>query len=95
MSGHHEKVGASKSLNKTIAELEEFVQAGRERLPDEKLREVLHEHLADLAEKWFERGFKRGCVEARRGYRAEGSFPTRVKYNGNRELFTGMIATCV
>lgn len=89
MSKQDEKIGAAKSLNKTITEIEAFLQTGRERPSAHELREVLHEQLADLAEKWFKKGFKRGCIEAQRAYRTDGIFPERVRYDGNRELFTG------
>lgn len=89
MNHRDHAAGASKSLRKTVNEIEVFVQSGRERMPEEKLRDFLHEHLADLAEKWLKRGFKRGCIEARRKFKADGKFPEKVRYNGDRELFTG------
>jgi hypothetical protein len=67
----------------------EFLEDDSQRVAAGKLRPFLHEKLADLAEKWLKRGFKRGCIEVEREFKMEGSFPVSVRYEGSRELFTG------
>src|SRR5947209_2906028 len=81
---------ASKSLNKTIGEIEAFVLGDEVPPPQGVLRPFLHSKLADLAEKWFRVGFRRGCIEARREWRLNnGGFRKEITYDGTRELFAG------
>ena len=87
MSKRDHAAGASKSLNKTITEIMTFLGDDGDRTG--KLRPLLHEKLANLAEKWLKRGFRRGCIEARKEFRKSGSFPDKVVYDGVRELFAG------
>jgi hypothetical protein len=80
--------GASKSLNQTISEIKRFLgqpPGGR----GAKLRVFLHEKLADLAEKWYKKGFKRGHIESRKAFRESGAVPKPLRYKGSRELFAG------
>jgi hypothetical protein len=88
MSKEHAK-GASKSLNLTITEIMEFLGDEDQRTAPGTLRPFLHSKLADLAEKWLKRGFRRGCIEAERDFGELGAFPQTVRYKGKRELFTG------
>jgi hypothetical protein len=82
--------GASKSLNKTITEIETFLKSKSQHPgPGQQLRPFLHEALADLAEKWLKRGFNRGHKESRRLFFAENKVPVTLRYKGYRELFTG------
>jgi hypothetical protein len=81
--------GASKSLNKTIDEIEAFLQGSSVAMPAGTLRPFLHTKLADLAEKWLKRGFKRGCIQSQKKFRELGQFPKAVTYDATRELFAG------
>jgi hypothetical protein len=89
MASSDDARGASQSLNKTITEIMEFLGDDGQRAAPGTLRPFLHEKVADLAEKWLKRGFKRGCIEAKREFDVHGSFPKQITYKGNRELFTG------
>ena len=88
MSSRFEMIGASKSLRKTINEIESFLE-GEERLPDGKLRGELNELLADFAEKWLKHGFRGGCILTKRHYEEKGRFPKRVSRSVKRVLFAG------
>lgn len=89
MAKNAHAAGASKSINKTISEIEGFLQNAGVNAPAGKLRPMLHASIADLAEKWYRRGFKRGCIEAKDAYKETGKFPKEVTYDGSRELFIG------
>ena len=88
MSKQDHKIGASKSLQKTISEIGNFIESDIERQPDEKLREFLHKKIAELSAYWFERGFLRGCIECEKAFDQIGSFPKKVAYAKSREVFT-------
>jgi hypothetical protein len=81
--------GASKSLNKTIKEIIEFLGENREHRPIKRLRLFLWEKLADLAEKRYKRGFRRGHIESHRKFVETGVFPSTLDYDGEREFFKG------
>jgi hypothetical protein len=85
MSRHHLKVGASRSLNKTISELMAHMGDDGDR-PKGDLRDVLHEKIGDLAESWFRKGFNRGHKEAHRLYEEQGAVPTTLKTKAKRTL---------
>ena len=75
--------GASASLNKSIREIEDFLDGIGFRPPKGKLRNQLHEKIGDLAQNSFERGFRRGCIEM------EKNFPRSISYEANRTFFGG------
>jgi hypothetical protein len=83
--------GASRSLNKTISEIMTFLEDDEARPKPAKgvLRPFLQKKIGDLAEYWFKRGVRRGCIEAERQYHDLGTFPQKVIYYKTRELFTG------
>ncbi len=85
MSRHHQKVGASKSLNKTITELMAHLGDDGDR-PKGNLRNILREKIGDLAESWFRKGFNRGHKEAHRHYEEQGQVPTTLKTKAKRTL---------
>ena len=77
-------------MNKTISEIMDVLEdeGGHPGRRGAK-RAFLHKKLADLAEKWYRRGFKRGHVESRKAFREHGTVPAKLRYEGSRELFTG------
>jgi hypothetical protein len=75
--------GASASLNKSIREIEDFLDGLGLRPPKGKLRNQLHEKIGDLAQKSFERGFRRGCIEM------EKKIPRSISYEADRSFFGG------
>jgi hypothetical protein len=80
--------GSSKSLKKTINEIMTFLgdDAGS---PRDKLRDFLHEKLADFAEHWYKRGVRRGHMESHKEFKATGAVSAKLRYKGKRELFIG------
>lgn len=84
MSRQHLKIGASKSLNKTISELMDHM--GDSDRPEGKLRDVMREKIGDLAESWFRKGFNRGHREAHRHFEEQGAVPTTLKTKAKRTL---------
>lgn len=85
MSNNHQKIGASKSLNRTITELMAHMGDEGER-PKSDLRKALREKIGDLAESWFRKGFNRGHKEAHRRYEEQGEVPTTLKAKAKRTL---------
>lgn len=85
MSNHHQKIGASKSLNRTITELMAHMGDDGER-PKGDLRKVLREKIGDLAESWFRKGFNSGHKEAHRHFEEQGAVPTTLKTKAKRTL---------
>jgi len=85
MSNHHQKIGASKSLNRTITELMAHMDDDGER-PKGDLRKALREKIGDLAESWFRKGFNRGHKEAHRHFEEQGAVPTTLKTKAKRTL---------
>ncbi len=81
--------GASKSLTKTIREIEDYLQDVKVQIPKGVLRSNLHRKLADLAEKWMKRGFRRGCIELEKEFKVTRRFPKKISYDCSRELFSG------
>jgi len=77
------------SLNKTIREIGDYLQGIEVEDPKGILRPYLHKKLADLAEKWMKRGFRRGCIELEKEFKATRRFPKKVVYDCSRELFPG------
>jgi hypothetical protein len=75
--------GASTSIKKSIQEVEDFLAGHSLGPPKGPLRTKLHEMLGALAQKSFERGFRRGCLEMEKG------FPSSVAYEAERALFGG------
>ena len=57
--------GASRSLNKTIRELEDIL-AGNCVRPTGKMRRALHRLMRDYGEHWLRLGFARGIEELRK-----------------------------
>jgi hypothetical protein len=81
--------GASKAINKTITEIED-VLAGLVLSPaGSGLRNDLRLTIAKLAQHWFRRGFRRGCIEAHRSKTASGKPPKPVIYDARRDFFDG------
>jgi hypothetical protein len=83
--------GRSESLNKSITEIMIFL-GDEEKRPGGmgvKLREFLHEKLADLSEYWYKRGVRRGHMESHKEFRATGGLSTRLHYKGKKEFFEG------
>ena len=81
--------GASASLNQTISEIMDFLgdQGRRPGGRGAKLREFLHEKLADLALKRYKRGFRRGHMESHKKFVETGAFPDELSYVCEREFF--------
>lgn len=79
--------GASKSLNKTIKEIMEFLGQKKKHQPRKGLRPFLREKLADLAEKRYRRGFRRGHMESHKKFVETGAFPSELSYVCEREFF--------
>ncbi len=85
MSRHHQKIGASKSLNKTITELMAHLGDNGDR-PKSDLRGILREKVGDLAESWFKKGFNRGHKEAHKHFEEQGVVPVMLKAKAKRTL---------
>ncbi|MGO9591982.1 MAG: hypothetical protein ACLP3K_18280 [Candidatus Acidiferrales bacterium] len=81
--------GASASLNRTITEIMEFLgdRGPRPGGRGARLREFLHEKLANLAEKRYRRGFRRGHIESHKKFVKTGVFPRELRFVGEREFF--------
>lgn len=81
------KAGASASLNKTITEIREFLDdhGGR---PDADLRGFLRKKLADMSEKRYRRGFRRGHIQSYKKFLETGVFPKEIEFEAKREFFT-------
>jgi DNA-binding transcriptional MerR regulator len=79
--------GASKSLNKTIKEITEYLGQKKKHLRRKPLRAFLREKLADLAEKRYRRGFRRGHMESHKKFAETGVVPNTLHYYGEREFF--------
>ena len=89
--GRNAAGGASASLNKTISEIMAFLN-DRGRRPGGRgadLRDFLHEKLADLAEKRYRRGFRRGHMESHKKFVDTGVFPNEIDFEAEREFFDG------
>ena len=81
--------GASKSLIKTIRELED-VLAGIGLGPTRSaLRSELRSKVGQLAQRWFRRGFRRGCIETNRLAKSSGKLPKKISYDARRDFFDG------
>ena len=83
--------GRAESLNTTITEVMDFLgdEAKRPGGWGAKLRPFLHEKLADLAERWYKRGVRRGHMECHKEFKATGALSRKLRYAGNREFFVG------
>lgn len=81
--------GASSSLNKSIAEIDTFLTGHGVPMSPGPLRDELHDKLADLAQKWYRRGFSRGHRESRATYLALGKVPKKLRAKVGRNLFAG------
>jgi len=79
--------GASRSLNRTITAIMEFLDDEGDR-PASGLREFLYDKLRDLAEKWYRRGFKRGHIESFKKTKGAGA-PRTLRYDATRQFFVG------
>jgi len=81
--------GASASLNKTMAEIdlilegETLVTEGRLR---EKLRAKLLDAMTEVAVDWLKHGFAGGHIVAARRFAKEGSFPTKIEIEAERNF---------
>lgn len=78
--------GASASLNKSITALMDFLHENGKR-PSGRLRPALEKLLAQLAKKWYRKGFNRGhreSAEQTKGTRV----PTMLHFDATREFFT-------
>jgi len=78
-------------LNKTIAEIMEFLKDPGKRPPlgPEMLRFFLHDKIGDLAERWFRRGFNRGHIESYKAFSAEETVPQTLEFKCRRNLSPG------
>ena len=85
MSKYHQKIGASKSLNRTITEIMAHLGDDGER-PKIDLRKVLRIKIGDLAESLFRKGYKLGHREAHRHFEEQGVVPTTLKTKAKRRL---------
>jgi hypothetical protein len=81
--------GSSKSLNKTIREIKEFLGDNAKRPEGVKLRVFLREKIADLAEHWYKRGARRGHMEIYKEWKAKGKVSRKFRYEGTREFYDG------
>lgn len=81
--GH--RAGASKSLNKTITEIVDFLGDEVDR-PSKNLRAFLHDKMGDLAESWYRKGFNRGHRESYKVFTSEGEVPVRLEAKKKRTL---------
>ncbi len=75
--------GASASLKKTIRRTQNTT-GRRQKIPTRGLRRVSEQALADLSEKMYRRGFKRGHMEARQEFERTGTVPSRLDYKSSR-----------
>jgi len=78
--------GASKSLKKSLSEIEDFLQ-GNKIAPATALRAELHEKLEKFAIYWYRRGFRRGHRESNKQL-VRGKVPETLKCDAAREFFT-------
>jgi hypothetical protein len=78
-------------MNRTISEIMTFLsdQGRRPGGRGTDLRDFLHEKLADLAEKRYRRGFRRGHMESHKRFVDTGVFPTEIDFEAEREFFDG------
>jgi hypothetical protein len=83
--------GSSKSLTKTIKEIKKFTRDTAKRPKDMKLREHLHALLAKFGEGWYKRGFRRGHIESYKKFRATDGFPSKLRYEKEKEFFTNQV----
>ena len=82
---HDFAAGASASLNKTITAIERFLEDKGNR-PPSGLRAYMFDRQADLAVKWYRRGFKRGHEETAKQCK-KGRVPRVLRYHATREFF--------
>jgi DNA-binding transcriptional MerR regulator len=81
--------GQSRSLNLTISEIKAFLGDSGKRPAEAKLRDFLHEKLADLSKHWYKRGVKRGHMESYKEWKATRKVSKRFRYKATREFFDG------
>lgn len=81
--------GASKSLNKTISEIEAVLAGAGIPPTASPLRKNLRSAISKLAQNWFRRGFRRGCIETHGVWKGTGKFPREVTYDARRDFFDG------
>jgi len=80
--------GASASLNQTISKIMKFLQDEGSR-PSRDLRACLDEKIADLAERWYKRGVRRGHIESYKEFVDKGTLSGKLRYKSQREFFKG------
>jgi len=84
--------GASKSLNKTISEIMRFLgdNSRRQGGKGTRLRDFLHEKIADFGTYWYKRGVRRGHMESYKEFKKTGEVAMKFHYEGKREFFRGL-----
>ncbi len=78
--------GASKSMNKTIAEIEDVLAGWQLGPTNSPLRQKLRSRISQLGQTWFRRGFRRGCIESNR---PQNKSKKRISYDARRDFFDG------
>jgi hypothetical protein len=78
---------ASKSLNKSIGEIEKVLAGLPLPSTNSVLRRKLRSQISQLAQYWFGRGFRRGCIETHEVMKQ----PKKIKiaYDARRDFFDG------
>jgi hypothetical protein len=54
-----------------------------------KLRDFLHEKLADLSEYWYKRGVRRGHIECHKEFKTTGALSARFQYKCKKDFLMG------
>jgi hypothetical protein len=81
--------GASASLTLSMEEIEAVLGGIVLGPPGGPLRKELRAKISELSKRWFRRGFRRGCIETQRDWKATGKFPKKVTYDARRDFFDG------
>jgi hypothetical protein len=81
-------LASMRSMNKSIKEIEAFLEHDYPTAKPGTLRARLHLAIEDLAETWFRRGFKQGHRTSRAHYLQSGKVPLRLRLSISRPLFS-------
>ena len=79
-------VGASKSLNKTISELTDYMNDDHCEVTSE-LRAKMYAKIAEISLYWMQYGFESGHRRANTLYKKNGTFPKEITRNFSDLLF--------
>jgi hypothetical protein len=78
--------GSSKSLNKTIAEIDTALAGLALGPTNSLLRRKLRSRISHLVREGFRRGFRRGCIESNK---PQSKSKKRISYDAHRDFFDG------